>query len=75
MLCPKCGFYSEKEENVCPECGNILRQASDFRQRGAQAIRQGAIPLYDIAPECAYMKLLLACAQEQMSVRRFMEET
>ena len=41
MLCPKCGFYSEKEENVCPECGNILRQASDFRQRGAQAIRQG----------------------------------
>lgn len=37
------------------------------------AIDAGAIPLYDMAPECAYMKLLLACAQKEMSVREFME--
>lgn len=33
----------------------------------------GAIPLYDISPECAYMKLLFACAQNEMDIRRFME--
>lgn len=38
------------------------------------AIEAGAIPLYDIAPECAYMKLLLACAQEEISVRKLMTE-
>ena len=37
------------------------------------AIDAGAIPLYDIAPECAYMKLLLACSQDRMSIREFME--
>ena len=24
MLCPKCGYFSEKEENVCPECGEVI---------------------------------------------------
>ena len=24
MLCPRCGYYSDKEENVCPECGEIM---------------------------------------------------
>ena len=38
-----------------------------------EIIEAGAVPLYDIAPECAYMKLLLACAQEKMSIRDFME--
>lgn len=38
----------------------------------AEAIGAGAIPLTDISPECAYMKLLLACAQDEMSVRDFM---
>lgn len=38
----------------------------------ADAIEAGAIPLTDISPECAYMKLLLACAQDGMSVRDFM---
>ena len=41
MLCPKCGYYSESDENVCPECGQILKQAYDLRHGGAQAIRQG----------------------------------
>ena len=41
MLCPKCGYYSEQEEKICPACGKILQQASDLRQGGAQAIRQG----------------------------------
>lgn len=41
MLCPKCGYYTENEENVCPSCGAILRHESGFRMEGAQAIRQG----------------------------------
>ena len=41
MLCPKCGYYAESEENVCPACGEILRHESGFCQQGAQAIRQG----------------------------------
>ena len=24
MLCPKCGYYSDREESVCPECGKDL---------------------------------------------------
>lgn len=38
-----------------------------------EIIEAGAIPLFDISPECAYMKLLLACAQDEMSVKEFME--
>lgn len=39
----------------------------------ADVIKAGAVMLFDIAPECAYMKLLLACAQDEMSVTEFME--
>ncbi len=41
MLCPKCGFYSEGEESICPECGAILRHSSVIPTEGPQAIRQG----------------------------------
>ena len=41
-------------------------------QTTVDAIDAGAIPLYDIAPECAYMKLLLACAQDEMTIEDFM---
>ena len=41
MLCPKCGFYSEREESVCPECGNILQHSSVAQAEGPQTIRQG----------------------------------
>ena len=41
MLCPKCGYYSDREESVCPECGNILQPASGIPKEGPQAIRQG----------------------------------
>ena len=41
MLCPKCGYYAENDENVCPSCGNILRHSSGVKAEGAQAIRQG----------------------------------
>ena len=41
MLCPKCGFYSEGEESVCPECGAILRHSSVIPTEEPQAIRQG----------------------------------
>ncbi|MBR5960352.1 MAG: chitobiase/beta-hexosaminidase C-terminal domain-containing protein [Clostridia bacterium] len=41
MLCPKCGYYAEKEETVCPECGEILNTGTDAPYSGAEAIRQG----------------------------------
>lgn len=41
MLCPRCGYYAEKEETVCPECGEILNSGTDMAYSGAEAIRQG----------------------------------
>ena len=41
MLCPKCGYYSDREESVCPECGNILQHFAGTPQDGPQSIRQG----------------------------------
>ena len=41
MLCPKCGYYADQEDNVCPSCGEILEHDSGFGEQGAQAIRQG----------------------------------
>ena len=41
MLCPRCGYYAEREENVCPSCGNILNHPTGTKAEGAEAIRQG----------------------------------
>ena len=41
MLCPRCGYYAEKEDTVCPECGEILNSGIDMSYSGAEAIRQG----------------------------------
>ena len=41
MLCPRCGYYAEKEDTVCPECGEILTTGTDAPYSGAEAIRQG----------------------------------
>ena len=41
MLCPRCGYYTEKEDSVCPECGEILKTGSELPAEGAEAIRQG----------------------------------
>ena len=41
MLCPKCGYYSDREESVCPECGHILQLSSGIPKEGPQSIRQG----------------------------------
>lgn len=50
-----------------------FRSGKDRYQTAVDVIDAGAIPLTDISPECAYMKLLLACAQDEMTVREFME--
>lgn len=42
-------------------------------QTAVDIIEKGAIPLTDISPECAYVKLLLAGAQDEMPLRVFME--
>lgn len=41
MLCPKCGYYSERDDSVCPECGAILQYESGRIHEGVQSIRQG----------------------------------
>ena len=41
MLCPKCGYYSDRDESVCPECGAILQYESGRIKDGVQSIRQG----------------------------------
>ena len=41
MLCPKCGYYTDLEETVCPECGEILNANAGMPAGGAEAIRQG----------------------------------
>lgn len=41
MLCPACGYYSENEETVCPECGAIMIAGATTPEGGAEAIRQG----------------------------------
>ena len=50
-----------------------FRSGRERYRTAAEAIEAGAIPLTDIAPECAYVKLLLAAAQDKMTVREFME--
>ena len=41
MLCPRCGYYADKEDSVCPECGEILNAGAYLPTEGAEAIRQG----------------------------------
>ena len=41
MLCPKCGYYADGDENVCPSCGNVINGTAASGAEGAQAIRQG----------------------------------
>ena len=41
MLCPRCGYYAEREDQVCPECGEILNTIAGTPQEGAESIRQG----------------------------------
>lgn len=41
MLCPRCGFYSDRDESVCPECGEIMNFSAGSPDEGAEAIRQG----------------------------------
>ena len=41
MLCPRCGYYADLEDSVCPECGEILNSNPAAPASGAEAIRQG----------------------------------
>lgn len=50
-----------------------LRSDRKIYATTAEALAMGAIPLYDLSPECAYMKLLLGCAQSKITIRKFME--
>lgn len=50
-----------------------FRKGRELYRTAVDAIDSGAVPLYDISPECAYMKLLLACAQDRLGIHEFME--
>ena len=50
-----------------------FRSGRDRYKTAVDAVEAGAVPLVDISPECAFVKLMLACAQSRMSVRDFME--
>ncbi len=41
MLCPRCGYYTDRDDTVCPECGEILNASAGETGGGAEAIRQG----------------------------------
>ena len=62
-----------KESGAPPVYLASLRSGRSLYASTSEVIKAGAIPLFDIAPECAYMKLLLACSQDKMSIREFME--
>ncbi len=51
-----------------------FRSEKNRYQTAVEAIEAGAIPLSEISPECAYMKLLLAASQDKMTIREFMED-
>ena len=51
-----------------------LRSGKPVYASTAAMIEAGAIPLFDISPACAYAALLLACAQDRMGIREFMEK-
>lgn len=53
---------------LCP-----LRTGRRLYRTTADALHLGARGLYDISPECAYIKLMLALCQDKMSVTAFME--
>ena len=50
-----------------------FRSGKNRYQTAVEAIEAGAVPLTDISPECAYMKLILAAAQDRLTIRAFME--
>lgn len=52
-----------------------FRSGRQIYRTAADAIAAGAIPLTDISPECAYAKLLLACAQDELSISAFMGDS
>lgn len=58
----------EKPFFICP-----LMKGKKPYQTTVDVLKAGAKPLFDIAPECAYMKLLLAVNQTKMSVVDFMK--
>lgn len=59
--------------------GNVPMFIASFRsekkryQTAVDVIAAGAIPMTDISPECVYVKLMLACAQDGLSIGQFME--
>ena len=42
MLCPKCGYYTDREDTVCPECGEkVLPPGMTICQECGELVEQG----------------------------------
>ena len=71
---------SEKAKRPMEKAGEIpvflapLKKGAKLYQTTADMLDLGMKPLYDISPECAYLKLLLAVNQDCMSIDSFMED-
>ncbi|MBQ3416357.1 MAG: asparaginase [Ruminococcus sp.] len=71
---------SDQAKRLIQKAGEIpvflapLKKGAKLYQTTADMLALGMKPLYDISPECAYLKLLLAVNQDQMSIDRFMED-
>ena len=71
---------SERAKTLMEKAGEIpvylapLKRGAKPYQTTADMLTLGMKPLYDISPECAYIKLLLAVNQSKLSLDAFMED-
>lgn len=63
----------EKAGDTTVYLAPLKKGAKPYRTT-ADMLSLGMEPLYDISPECAYIKLLLAVNQQKLSVEKFMED-
>lgn len=80
-LCYHSGtLNSERAKTLIQKAGDVpvflapLKKGAKPYCTTADMLARGMKPLYDISPECAYMKLLLAVNQQKMRIEKFMED-
>ena len=59
MLCPRCGYYSDRDDTVCPECGEVIPESGGKPEEGAESIRQGKrarMAVHEAAAKAASME-------------------
>lgn len=62
-----------KQKGIPFFCASFKSKSHAKYASSVKLIQNGAIPLYAVSNECAYAKLLLACNQNGISVKDFMD--